>query len=89
MTEYFIVANSFAAPFVSDTSNTYVTADTPEDALYDFAEDYGHPFGLYSANAYASADDFHKGKEPLARWRSNKAQADSVPSNPREGRVVS
>jgi hypothetical protein len=72
MPEYFIDANSYAAPFVSDNSTKYVEADTPQEALEKFAADYKHPAGLYVAFAYESADDMHKGKYPLARWLSNK-----------------
>lgn len=71
MTEFFIYARSFAAPFFSDTSEKYVEAETPQEALEKFAADYGHPAGLYAAEAWASADDFHKGKPFLAQWLSN------------------
>jgi hypothetical protein len=71
MPEYFIMATSFAAPFFSDTSDGYVTAETPEAALERFAADYRHPCGLYAAVCYASADAYHKGETPLARWLSN------------------
>jgi type 1 glutamine amidotransferase len=71
MPEFFIQANSFAAPFVSDTSDVYVEADTPEAALEAFAADYRHPCGLYAAEVYPSADAMHKGRKPLARWVCN------------------
>lgn len=71
MNEYFIVAESFAAPFVSDRSEQFVIHDTPESALSCFAETYKHPAGLYSANCYASADAYHKGEDPLVRWLCN------------------
>lgn len=71
MPEFFIRANSFAAPFVSDTSERYVTADTAEAALEAFAASYSHPCGLYSADVFASADAFHKGERELARWLCN------------------
>lgn len=71
MTEYFIQARSFAAPFVSDESTAYVQAETPEAALTAFAADYRHPMGLYAAEAYESADAYHKRQEPLARWLCN------------------
>lgn len=74
MREYFIVANSFAAPFVSDESTHFLMADSPADALTNFADHYKHPCGLYSAGVYESADAFHKNAEPLARWLSNHAQ---------------
>ena len=72
--EYFIRANSFAAPFFSDDSSEYVTAATPEEALKTFAKEYAHPCGLYAAVCYDSADAYHKGKEPLARWLCNHEQ---------------
>jgi hypothetical protein len=70
--EYFIRAASFAAPFVSDESTDYVEADTPEEALLAFVERYKHPMGLYSADAYASADAYYKDQPRLARWLCNK-----------------
>jgi hypothetical protein len=70
-TEYFIVAHSFAAPFVSDESMHYIEADTPAKALERMADGYRHPTGLYSADAYASADAYHKNEGPLARWLCN------------------
>jgi hypothetical protein len=73
--EYFIVANSFAAPFVSDQSTAFRTARTPAGALLDFAATYRHPTGLYAAAAYRSADAYHKREPPLARWLSNQAKA--------------
>lgn len=72
-TEYFIVATSFAAPFVSDDSTSFETALTPASALVQFARRYKHPAGLYAALAYASATAYHKGAQPLARWLSNHA----------------
>ena len=74
MSEYYIEANSFAAPFFSDQSNAYVEADTPDQALISFADKYTHPCGLYAAVAYTSADARNKGEKPLARWLSNQAQ---------------
>jgi hypothetical protein len=69
--EYFILANSFAAPFVSDQSISYIEADTPADALTTFATKYAHPAGLFSAACYESADDYHKSLSPLAMWLCN------------------
>lgn len=71
MTEYFVVAASFAAPFVSDMSYMHIFGETPKDAMLKFVEAYTHPRGLYSAQLYPSADDYHKEKKPLARWVSN------------------
>lgn len=74
--QYFIYANSFAAPFCSDTSTDYVTAESPAEALELFAAMYRHPCGLFCASAFASADDYHKGKQPLAQWHSNRLAAE-------------
>ncbi len=74
MTEYYIEANSFAAPFFSDQSHGYVEADNCALALEKFAADYKHPCGLYAAVVYSSADARNKGQKPLARWLSNQAQ---------------
>lgn len=73
MNEYFVRANSFAAPIVSDTSTGYQEGDTAEAAMLAFVEGYSHPSRLYSANLYASADDFHKGRPTLVEWMSNHA----------------
>lgn len=75
MKEYFIVANSFAAPFVSDQSTHFQEGESPEDALTRFARTYRHPAGLYAANAYESADSYHKNGPIVAKWRSNQASA--------------
>lgn len=71
MAEFFIVANSFAAPFFSDESTAYIEAGTPEDSLLGFVGGYSHPCGLYSAICYASADAYYKGQAPLAKWLCN------------------
>lgn len=73
MPEFFIIAHSNAAPFVSDRSTHFVEARTAEQALEGFAASYSHPCGLFSANAYDSADDYHRGMDPLAGWRSVRA----------------
>lgn len=75
MREYFVRANSFAAPLMSDQSTAFVGADSAAEALRQFADSYNHPAGLYSAAAYASADAFHKGEPLLATWLSNHAKA--------------
>jgi hypothetical protein len=75
MTEWFVVAASFAAPFISDPSTHFVTAASPEAALEQLTLEYRHPAGLYAAQVYASAEAFHKGFKPLATWLSNHAQA--------------
>jgi hypothetical protein len=69
--EYFIVANSFAAPFVSDESTAFQEAPSPEKALELFAARYSHPARLFAADCYESPTDFHKGKPALARWLCN------------------
>ena len=71
MREFFIVANSFSAPFVSDQSTEFLFHDSPETALECFASMYKHPAGLYAAECYESANAYHKGDKPLARWLCN------------------
>lgn len=75
MTEYFINARSFAAPFVSDTDTSYESAESPQAALNAYAARYNHPAGLYAAEAYDSADAYHKRVKPLAQWLCNHEQA--------------
>lgn len=74
MTEYFIRANSCAAPFFSDSSTAYIRAGSPRKALNKFAAKYDHPCGLYAAACYKSADAMYKGEKALARWLSKKAK---------------
>lgn len=74
MSEYFIHATSFAAPFFSEESTGYIEADSPTAALERFAAKYSHPAGLFAADVYASSDAYHKGQERLARWLCNKAR---------------
>lgn len=71
MTEFFIVANSFAAPFVSDQSIGFASGDSPASALESFAQTYRHPAGLYAAAVYRSAEAYHKGEKQLAYWLCN------------------
>lgn len=71
MYKYFIVANSFAAPFCSDQSTGFQTAENPKEALEKFAKGYGHRFGLYAAMCYESAEAYHEGKEPVGQWLCN------------------
>jgi hypothetical protein len=52
MNEYFVIANSFAAPFFSDTSSEYVKSENPQEAILKFVKKYKHPCGLYAAVLY-------------------------------------
>jgi len=81
--EFFVVAISFAAPFVSDTTHKHMNAANAQafvDAIEldehgrGRAEWYNHPCGLFAVLIYASADDYHKDKDPLASWQCPKAQ---------------
>lgn len=69
--EFFVFANSFAAPFFSDDHTEHVLGDSAEDALMKFVASYTHPAGLYAAMIYDSADAYHKGAKPLAKWLCN------------------
>jgi hypothetical protein len=71
MAEYFVVTNSFAAPFFSDTDTQFVEAESAEAALLKVAATYKHPAGLYAADAYGNANEFHHNTEPMARWLCN------------------
>lgn len=73
MNEYFIVANSFAAPFVSDTSEHWQDGINPEDAMTAFRKEYNHPCGLYSAHLYSDANSKFKREKPLLEWNSPEA----------------
>ena len=71
--EYFIVANSFAAPFFSDQSDHFQEAPDPVSALELFFKSYKHPCGLYAAACYENANAYHKNGKVLARWLCNQA----------------
>lgn len=71
MTEYFIVAESFAAPFCSDSCERFVEAETPEIAINRFRDGYKHPAGLYAAVCFRDANARAKGEKPLAKWLCN------------------
>lgn len=73
MREYYVVTNSFAAPFFSDTGELFVCGDTPGDALKKTIDDYTHPRGLFAAAIYEDANAVAKGHAPLMRWQSNAA----------------
>lgn len=73
--DYFVHATTFAAPFVSETVTKYVAAESPEAALTQIVEQYKSSLPIYAADAYATADAFHRKQSALARWRSNKARA--------------
>lgn len=92
MAEFFIVAVSNPAPFVGDRTTGYHEGVNPRHALQEFVEGYSHPSGLYSADAYLSADAYHKHHGAAVRWRSNKALLDEaraeVTASPHGGRIV-
>lgn len=73
--EFFVWANSKAAPFFSDESESFMEAETPHEALGKFVESYDHPCGLFAANVYYDATAFHKNEQPLARYRDVKAKS--------------
>lgn len=70
MKEFFVVTNSNAAPFFSDTANWFVKAKTAEEAVKKARKGYKHPAGLFVLNVYSSADAYHKGEKPLVQWLS-------------------
>jgi hypothetical protein len=71
--DYFVHAATFAAPFVSEEITRYIAAETPEAAVETLVGEYRESVGIYAADAFATADDYHRGNSALARWRSNKA----------------
>ena len=73
MPEYFVVANSNAAPFWSDTTKEFVEAASPEEALNAFVQTYSHPAGLFAAQVYRDANAYEKRDDPLVRWLSERA----------------
>lgn len=71
--EFFVVARSKAAPFVSDTDTYFVEAEDADDAVSKAVADYSHPFGLYALGVWTSADAYHKGEKTVGDWRSKEA----------------
>lgn len=69
--EFYVKANTFAAPFFSDTLDGFIEADSADEALIRFVADCDHPAGVYSAVAYDSADAERKGEKHLAQWLCN------------------
>ncbi|MFI5405108.1 MAG: hypothetical protein ACHQ1D_01205 [Nitrososphaerales archaeon] len=67
------MANSFAAPVVSDTSKVWWNGQDPEDALTSFRKDYDHPCGLFCAYLYKDANAYSKNEKPLVTWYSKEA----------------
>jgi hypothetical protein len=74
LTEYFVITNSNAAPFFSDTDEKFIKAVSPEDALEKTRKTYSHPCGLFAAGVYQDANAYHKGSKPLVTWLSPRAQ---------------
>jgi len=71
--EFFVVANSNVAPFVSDKSEYFISAESANVALEEARAKYCHPCGLYAMSVYRDANAYHKGEEPLANWLSERA----------------
>ena len=74
MPEYFIVANTFAAPIVSDEVKKFIKADTPEQASLLFITSESR--AIYALAVYTDANAFEKGEKYLYRWFSVKAAKD-------------
>ncbi len=74
MSEFFVIANSFSAPFFSDTDENFVKATTPAEAMTKFREGYQHPAGLFAASVWKDANAYHKGEKALLIWLSKKAK---------------
>ncbi len=66
--EWFVMTNSKAAPFFSDTDMRYVKAETANEALGTAMAEYKHPCGLYAIGVFDSADAYHHGAKPVATW---------------------
>lgn len=95
MPEYYIITNSFAAPFFSDTDEYYVCGNNPLDALKQAVDEYSHPCGLYGAHLYASHKAYKSGEKALAKYHSNLALARemgirdlSEVKNPKGGKYI-
>ena len=74
MKEFFVVTNSNAAPFFSDTDQQFIKAETAERAADKVRLEYTHACGLYSLRVWADANAYHKGEKCLAEWDSPRAK---------------
>lgn len=68
MPEYYVVTQSKAAPFFSDSGYQFVEAETPQAALEKARAEYNHPAGLFAAAVYTDANAERKGEKALDRW---------------------
>lgn len=75
MAEFFVKAQTFAAPFCSDELVRYIPGEDPVEAVEAWVESRPHPCGIYYAAVYANADDMHRGRKPLCEWKSNYQRA--------------
>ena len=73
MREYFVITNSNAAPFFSDTDKMFMKAKSPEECVKKVRKNYKHPAGLYAMAVFADANAYYKGEKPLVCWLSKRA----------------
>ena len=69
MDTYYYVTNSNSAPMFSDTSNGFITIETPMKALKKVVKEYKHPCGLFAAVVYECSPK----QKMLARYLSARA----------------
>ncbi|MBU2219202.1 hypothetical protein KKG15_01775 [Patescibacteria group bacterium] len=67
MQEYFVVTNSNAAPFFSDTAETFIKASSPKEAADKVRKNYKHPAGLFALVVYTNTNAYHKGKKTIGK----------------------
>ena len=71
--EYFYESVSDPAPFFGETSTGYVTAPSPDDAVSKAKAKEGRAWGtvkmVHSVAVWKTADDYHKGRNPVAKFQ--------------------
>lgn len=79
-----MVANSFAAPYFSDTDKVWRKGKTARAVLDAFVKNYKHPYGLYWAGVWRDANAFTRGHKALAEYLSKESAARRKPSKVKE-----
>ena len=66
--EFFVYTMSDPAPFCGDGDTEYRKGKDADAVLARVIKSYDHPAGLHYAAIYESADAYHKGKKPVAKY---------------------
>ena len=76
-TEFFVVTESFPAPFIGDMQMKRINSVSAQALINNITIDergrgranwYHHPSGLHAVKIYDSADNYHKRRPALIEW---------------------